>query len=226
MKWLLAPVALMVLGNGSAGAQTIAGRVIDAKSRLPLRLVTVQLFDDSGGVAATARTDTAGIFYGLLSAPGRFRLHLALDSILTFDSEPIAVEADGFVEREFVVPLLRVFTKSEVGKQVQTRADSPHPRYPSLLAAANIEGEVVAQFVVDTMGHADTSTFKVLSSNQPGFTQSVRNVLPDMRFYPAEIGGRKVNQMVQQPFTFKLTNKPLPGIEDWPPPEPRLPQRP
>ena len=144
VQWLLAPVALMVLGNGSAGAQTIAGRVIDAKSRLPLRLVTVQLFDDSGHVAATARTDTAGIFYGLLSAPGRFRLHFALDSVMTFDSEPVAVEADGFVEREFVVPLLRVFTKSEVGKQVQTRADSPQPRYPSLLAAANIEGEVVA----------------------------------------------------------------------------------
>jgi protein TonB len=25
-----------------------------------------------------------------------------------------------------------------------------------------------------------------------------------MRFYPAEVGGRKVKQLVQQPFTFSL----------------------
>jgi protein TonB len=68
-----------------------------------------------------------------------------------------------------------------------------------------VEGEVLAQFVVDTTGRADMSTFKVLKSSHELFTQSVRNVLPNMRFYPAEIGGRKVKQMVQQPFTFALT---------------------
>jgi len=68
-----------------------------------------------------------------------------------------------------------------------------------------VEGEVLAQFVVDTTGRADMSTFKVLKSSHELFTQSVRNVLPQMRFYAAEIGGRKVKQMVQQPFTFALT---------------------
>src|SRR5690349_13856531 len=93
----------------------------------------------------------------------------------------------------------------QVEKQVTTAPGSPQPRYPDMLKSANVEGEVLAQFVVDTTGRADMSTFKVLKSSHELFTQSVRNVLPNMRFYPAEIGGRKVKQMVQQPFTFALT---------------------
>src|SRR6476661_5882295 len=93
----------------------------------------------------------------------------------------------------------------QVEKQVQTASGSPPPRYPDMLKSANIEGEVLAQFVVDTTGHAEMSPFKVLKSSHDGFTQAVKNVLPNMRFYPAEIGGRKVKQMVQQPFTFALT---------------------
>jgi periplasmic protein TonB len=93
----------------------------------------------------------------------------------------------------------------QVEKQVTTAPGSPQPRYPDMLKSANVEGEVLAQFVVDTTGRAEMSTFKVLKSSHELFTQSVRNVLPNMRFYPAEIGGRKVKQMVQQPFTFALT---------------------
>jgi periplasmic protein TonB len=93
----------------------------------------------------------------------------------------------------------------QVEKQVQTAPGSPQPRYPDMLKSANGEGEVLAQFVVDTTGRAEMNTFKVLKSSHELFTQSVRNVLPNMRFYPAEIGGRKVKQMVQQPFTFALT---------------------
>jgi len=37
------------------------------------------------------------------------------------------------------------------------------------------------------------------------FTNSVKQALSGMRFYPAEIGGRKVKQLVQQPFNFTLT---------------------
>src|SRR3954468_14658179 len=93
----------------------------------------------------------------------------------------------------------------QVEKQVTTAPGSPQPRYPDMLKSANVEGEVLAQFVVDTTGHAEMNTFKVLKSSHELFTQSVKNVLPNMRFYAAEIGGRKVKQMVQQPFTFALT---------------------
>ena len=47
--------------------------------------------------------------------------------------------------------------------------------------------------------------FKVLKSTHDMFTNAVRAVLPNMKFYPAEVGGRKVKQLVQMPFQFSLT---------------------
>jgi protein TonB len=73
-----------------------------------------------------------------------------------------------------------------------------------MLQSAGVEGKVLAQFVVDVDGKADMSTFKVLESSHELFTQAVRQVLPRMRFFPAEIGGKKVRQVVQQPFVFGL----------------------
>jgi TonB family protein len=76
--------------------------------------------------------------------------------------------------------------------------------YPEMLRSAQVEGTVLASFVVDTTGRADMSTFKVLRSDHELFTNSVRNALPRVRYLPAEVGGRKVKQLVQQPFVFNL----------------------
>jgi TonB family protein len=116
------------------------------------------------------------------------------------------VQGDGYVERRFVVTIPSAYLEYEVEKQVQTAMGSPQPRYPESLKARNVEGEVLMQFVVDTMGRADTSSFKVLRSTHEAFTRAVLTVLPTMRFYPAEIAGRKVKQMVQQPFTFAIAH--------------------
>jgi protein TonB len=81
---------------------------------------------------------------------------------------------------------------------------SPTPRYPDILKQAGVEGEVLAQFVVDTSGRAEINTFKVLKTTHELFTVAVRSALPTMRFFPAEVGGRKVKQLVQQPFSFTI----------------------
>ncbi len=99
----------------------------------------------------------------------------------------------------------QAYFEFQVEKQVAPASGNPGPRYPDMLRSANVEGEVLAQFVVDTTGRADMSTFKILKSSHDLFTNSVRSVLPNMRFYAAEIGGRKVKQLVQMPFQFTLT---------------------
>jgi periplasmic protein TonB len=76
--------------------------------------------------------------------------------------------------------------------------------YPEMLRSAQVEGTVLASFVVDTTGRADMSTFKVLRSDHELFTNAVKNSLPRIRYLPAEVGGRKVKQLVQQPFVFNL----------------------
>ncbi|MDB4887315.1 MAG: TonB family protein, partial [Gemmatimonadetes bacterium] len=76
--------------------------------------------------------------------------------------------------------------------------------YPPELRAAGVEGEVLAQFVVDQTGAVMLDTYKVLKSSHAQFTDAVRAALATLRFEPAQVGGRKVKQLVQQPFTFSL----------------------
>ena len=90
---------------------------------------------------------------------------------------------------------------------------APRPTHPVFhliafagiaLAAARIQGSVIAQFVVNANGTVDTATFKVLKSSTPDFTAAVRQVLPSWRYAPARAdNGAPVRQVVQQPFMFK-----------------------
>jgi len=82
------------------------------------------------------------------------------------------------------------------------------PRYPEMLRKRGITGEVLAEFVVDTTGHVDTTTVQVLRSAHPLFTQAVLNAMAGMRFIPAEVGGRRVKQLVTQPFDFSISAPP------------------
>jgi periplasmic protein TonB len=99
----------------------------------------------------------------------------------------------------------QTYFEFQVEKQVSPYPGNANPRYPDMLRSANVEGEVLAQFVVDTSGRADMSQFKVLKSTHDLFTNAVKAALPNMRFYPAEVGGKHVKQLVQMPFQFNLT---------------------
>lgn len=93
----------------------------------------------------------------------------------------------------------------QVEKPAAAAPNNVAPQYPNQLRSANIEGQVVAKFVVDTSGRADMRSFEIIKSDHDLFTLAVRNQLPNMRFFPAEVGGRKVKQLVQMPFVFSLT---------------------
>lgn len=202
MAFVLAIIS--VYGALPAPAQVIGGRVIDGRSRLPTRLLSVLVLGDGDRVVARTRTDTSGVFQLLLPAGGRFRLRFVLDSTMTSDSDTIAVDDDGFVERQFVVHLPRVFFEFEVERPVQQMGGTGSPRYPLSLKQRNIEGEVLVQFVVDADGLPRLETFRVLRSTDAGFSDAVRAWLPTARYSPAELGGRRVPQLVHQPFTFAL----------------------
>jgi protein TonB len=98
----------------------------------------------------------------------------------------------------------QTYFEFQVEKPAESMPDNPKPKYPSVLESSGIAGEVQAQFVVKSDGKADMDTFKTLKSTNELFTQSVKNVLPRMRFSPAQIGGKPVNQLVQQAFQFAV----------------------
>ncbi|HET7566242.1 MAG TPA: energy transducer TonB [Gemmatimonadaceae bacterium] len=97
-----------------------------------------------------------------------------------------------------------VYYAFQVEKQTVPIDGNPKPQYPSMLESARVDGLVLVQFVVDTTGRVDMSTFKVLEATNELFVDAVKRVLPSWRFYPAEAGGRKVPQLVQMPLVFKV----------------------
>lgn len=78
------------------------------------------------------------------------------------------------------------------------------PEYPASLRDSGVEGTVLAQFVVNESGRYEPGSLKILSSTNSAFTAAVKDALPRMRFSAAQIGGKKVQQLVQMPFQFHL----------------------
>ena len=98
-------------------------------------------------------------------------------------------------------------TEHFVDRPVVAMPGSASPRYPSLLQGAGVEGEVRAQFVVDTLGRVENGSIRILDTTHQSFAAAVRDALVRARFVPAEAGGRKVRQLVEQPFTFRLNRR-------------------
>ncbi|MDB4916280.1 MAG: TonB family protein [Gemmatimonadetes bacterium] len=109
------------------------------------------------------------------------------------------------VRRALPVNVGQPYFAFQVEKEVRQVPGTGNLRYPDVLRKANVEGQVTAQFIVDENGKYEPASFKELQSDHALFTLAIRNALPDMVFYPAEIGGKKVKQVVQQPFTFSLS---------------------
>jgi protein TonB len=78
------------------------------------------------------------------------------------------------------------------------------PRYPATLRSAGIEGRVLAEFVVDTLGRAELATLRFPELANPLFGGAVREALARYRFLPGEVAGRKVRTRVAVPFEFRL----------------------
>lgn len=82
---------------------------------------------------------------------------------------------------------------------------NPVPDYPAALRASGVEGQVIAQFVVDRAGRASVASVRIISSTHDLFSESVKTAIPKMRFVPARIRGKPVQQTVRQLFVFKLS---------------------
>jgi len=106
--------------------------------------------------------------------------------------------------RDSVVTEGQVYFDFQTEKPVMQAPNSASPAYPDILRQAGVEGEALVSFVVDTSGRVDQATFKVIRTTHELFASAVKSVLPRMRFIPAELGDRKVRQLVQQPFSFAI----------------------
>src|SRR2546427_437796 len=77
--------------------------------------------------------------------------------------------------------------------------------YPELLKQAQIQGRVIVQAVIDTLGRAEPNTIKILQSPNPGFDQPSRNYVLKTLFRPARVHGRAVRVLINIPIDYKIT---------------------
>jgi TonB family protein len=97
------------------------------------------------------------------------------------------------------------FDALEVDTPASAMGGGPVPEYPARLRAARVEGEVVAQFVVDAQGNAIPNSIRIVSATNDLFSESVRATIPRMKFSPGRLRGKPVQQTVQQLFVFRLS---------------------
>lgn len=96
------------------------------------------------------------------------------------------------------------FRADQVDRQVGLIPGVRPPAYPEALRSAGIEGKVLVEFVVDERGQPVQGSVRVVQSDNDLFADAVRAALGRLRFTPAEVGGKKVSQLVQMPFVFTL----------------------
>ena len=198
--------AFSFMAAAAAQAQTIvAGQVIDRQKRAPLTQLTVELLSVRDSVLHTAVTANDGTFALFAPSGGVYRVRFVADGAPTHVSDTVVVAEGEYAAREFPLDMSeRPLTEKQVDKPVIPAPGSPAPRYPQDLRASSISGCVLVQFIVDTTGRADRGTLRLLAYTHREFVEAVWDALPKMRFTPAEIRGRKVRQIVQQPFNFTI----------------------
>jgi TonB family protein len=95
-----------------------------------------------------------------------------------------------------------LYMRDEVDVAARPDSGNVGPTYPDSLYRAQVRGQVVVEFVVDTLGLVELASIEVLVSSDPLFTAAVRDALARAKFVPARRGGQRARQLVQYPFVF------------------------
>ncbi len=80
----------------------------------------------------------------------------------------------------------------------------PVPAYPDLLRQAGLQGRVVLEAVIDTLGHVERGSVVVVESAHPAFVAPAQQSLLKSLFRPARVGGKAVRVRVRVPIDFVL----------------------
>jgi protein TonB len=132
-----------------------------------------------------------------------------LSSHITSESDFGEVDTGALVDASAMWALTHpgkngAYSQDVVERVAWPHRDNPRPRYPTDLQRAGIEGTLLVQFVVDSTGRVDEKTLTFPTGAQPGFLHAIHDALVRSRFFPAELAGMRVRQLVQQQFTFVI----------------------
>lgn len=126
------------------------------------------------------------------------------------------IDGQGTVKAVRARAAVPVFSVAAPREEEVVVVKPPLGYYPPLLQSWGVEGRVMMEFTVDTTGRADPETIHdvwprerprltgVLGAHYRELVRTARQSVLNTRFAPREVGGCKVRQVVQQPFTWDL----------------------
>ena len=155
------------------------------------------------------------LYLGSTTAPARYTYTRDASSCGTIllwsrgvDTDPINPPPAPVWELERLVASSSVFTPNQVDRQAVLDDRQPlELGFPPSLYAMGTRGLVIAEFVIDTLGHVEQETIGIVSSTHPLFSDAVRSALTRATYIPAVKQGQAVRQIVQQPFDFVLSRQ-------------------
>jgi protein TonB len=80
----------------------------------------------------------------------------------------------------------------------------PSPRYPPVLQQAGLDGRVTVEFIIDTTGHLEAPSFRILESSNAGFNAAAEETVRHSVFRPARVHGHPVRQRTIQSLAFRI----------------------
>lgn len=101
------------------------------------------------------------------------------------------------------VDLTQVFIEAVVDEPPE-RISFPQPEYPRILLEANVEGTVTLEAIIDTTGHAEANSIKVISSTNRAFEAPAREAMRRALFRPGRVRGQPVRVLVHMPLRFVI----------------------
>jgi len=128
------------------------------------------------------------------------------------DFSGIGVEggrAAGLALDAFIAATESAVASNAVGREPAVLLSAPILDYPPLLEDAGLEGVVVVEFVVDTLGHVDESSIVFLESSYGAFSDAVLKRLRGSVFRPARIDGQLSTERVSARFRFQQSGAEL-----------------
>lgn len=96
-----------------------------------------------------------------------------------------------------------VFSVDDVQEKPE-RLAGPQPVYPPLLQQVQIEGSVMVEAIIDTLGHVEPNSLKVVQTANPGFNESAKQAILGSTFRPARLNGKAVRVLIHIPIQYSV----------------------
>ena len=84
------------------------------------------------------------------------------------------------------------------------RVSNPPLDYPDLLRQAGIEGNVIVEVIIDTTGHAEPTSLRIIQSTNKAFELSAKDAVLKSLYRPGRVRGQAVRVLVQVPISFTI----------------------